>query len=259
MTQEMMLFADAIMVEDRSIIEFIDAEWGILCQPLAEHYGLADFPGKKPPPNTLPSWYRIKYPDGRRGGVLTMGKVLTGVSQPLRTSPVARGKWLLESILGAPPAAPPPNVDNVLKDDAPDTKGLTVRQRMEKHRTDRQCASCHRHIDPLGMALENFDPVGRWREKEMTSIIDASGELIDGTKFNGVGDLRKVLANRKEEFTRAYVQHMLSYALGRKLDYYDTKTVREITAGVSADGYKFSRVVLEIAKSYPFRFRRTSD
>jgi hypothetical protein len=185
-----------------------------------------------------------------------MGKVLTGTSQSLRTSPVARGKWVLETVLGAPPAPPPADVDNVLKDDAPDTKTLTVRQRMEKHRADANCASCHRLIDPLGMALEKFDPVGRWRETDQSQLIDASGELIDGTKFKGVEDLKALLVSRKEEFTRAFVQHMLAYALGRKLDYHDVKTVRDITGQVARDDYRFSRVVMEVAKSYPFRHRR---
>ncbi len=256
MTLEVMLFADAIMVEDRSIVEFIDADWGFISYPLAQHYGLANFPGKKPSPNTLPNWYRVKYPDKTRGGVLTMGKMLTGTSQSLRTSPVARGKWVLETILGTQPAAPPPEVDNVLREDKQDAKALTVRQRMEKHRADLNCASCHRLIDPLGMALEKYDPVGRWREMDQSQPIDASGELIDGTKFKGIADLKAVLVSRKLEFTRAFVEHMLAYGLGRKLDYYDAKTVREITARVAADDYRFSRVVMEIAKSYPFRHRR---
>ena len=259
MTQEVMLFADAIMVENRSILELIDADWGFISYPLAQHYGLENFPGKKQPPGTLPNWYRVKYPDKRRGGVLTMGKVLTGTSQSLRTSPVARGKWVLETILGTPPAPPPPDVDNVLREDKQDTKGLTVRQRMEKHRADKSCASCHRLIDPLGMALEKFDPVGRWRESDQGQAIDASGELVDGAKFKGIEDLKGVLLSRKEEFTRAFVQHMLAYALGRKLDYYDAKTVREITAQVAQDEYRFSRVVMEIAKSYPFRHRRANE
>lgn len=256
MTQEMMLFADAIMVEDRSILEFINADWGFLCYPLAQHYGAADFPGKKPPPNSLPNWYRVTYPDARRGGVLTMGKVLTGTSQPLRTSPVARGKWVLETLLGTPPAPPPPDVDNVLREDKDDAKALTVRQRMEKHRSDRHCAACHRLIDPLGMALENFDPVGRWRETDREQRIDPSGELLDGTKFAGVVELKGKLTSRKDEFTAAFIRHMLTYGLGRKLDTYDVETVREITAWVAQDDYKFSRVVMEVAQSYPFRHRR---
>jgi hypothetical protein len=259
MTQEVMLFADAIMVEDRSILEFIDADWGFISYPLAVHYGLENFPGKKQPPGTLYNWYRVKYPDKRRGGVLTMGKVLTGTSQSLRTSPVARGKWMLETFLGTPPPPPPPDVDNVLREEKQDKKNLTVRQRMEKHRADVNCVSCHRLIDPLGMALEKFDPVGRWRESDQGQPIDTSGELVDGGKFKGIEELKGVLLSRKEDFTRAFVQHLLAYALGRKLDYCDVKTVREISVQVAADDYRFSRVVMEIAKSYPFRHRRVKE
>src|SRR5262249_17727175 len=158
--------------------------------------------------------------------------------------------------LGTPPAPPPPNVDNVLRDDQPGIKGLTVRQRMERHRADASCASCHRLIDPLGMALEKFDPVGRWRDTDQAQKIDTSGELIDGTKFQGIDDLKALVVARKKAFTRAFVQHMLAYGLGRKLDYYDVKTVREITARVAQEDYRFSQVVLEIARSYPFRHRR---
>ena len=259
MTQELILFADAIMVEDRSILEFVNADWGFIAQPLAVHYGLENFPGKKQPPGTLPNWYRVKFTDKRRGGILTMGKVLTGTSQPLRTSPVARGKWMLEAVLGTPPPPPPPDVDNVLREDKDDKKPLTVRQRMEKHRATAACASCHRLIDPLGMALETFDPVGRWRDNDQGQPINPSGELVDGKAFKGIEDLKAVLLSRKDDFTRAFVQHMLTYALGRKLDYYDVKTVREISEQVAQDEYRFSRVVLEVVKSYPFRQRRGKE
>jgi hypothetical protein len=259
MTQELLLFADAILAEDRSILEFVDADWGFLCYPLAVHYGVEGFPGKRPPGNAQPPWYRVKMPDKRRGGVLTMGKVLTGTSQPLRTSPVARGKWLLETVLGTPPPPPPPDVDNVLREEKEPQKALTVRQRMEKHRADTACASCHRLIDPLGMALETFDPVGRWRATDQGQEIDPSGELVDGRKFKGIEDLKTVLLSRKDDFTRAFVEHMLAYALGRKLSYYDVKTVREIVTRVSEDGHRFSRVVVEVAKSYPFRHRRVKE
>jgi hypothetical protein len=259
MRNELLLFADAILVEDRSILEFVDADWGFLCYPLAQHYGIEKFPGKKPPSNTLPPWYRIKFPDKRRGGVLTMGKVLTGTSQSLRTSPVHRGKWVLETILGTPPPPPPPNVDNVLKDEQADGKNLTVRQRLERHRANPACSACHRLIDPLGMALETYDPVGRWRDKDQDQPIDASGTLVDGKEFKGAEELKALLLSRKEEFVRCFVEKMLTYALGRKLEYYDAATVKEITAAVAQDDYKLSRVVVEVAKSYPFRNRRVRE
>jgi mono/diheme cytochrome c family protein len=258
MTRELLLFADAMVVEDRAILEFIDADWGFLSYPLAEHYGVKDFPGKKTT-NDEPPWYRVKYTDKRRGGVLTMGKVLTGTSQPLRTSPVHRGKWVLETILGTPPPPPPPEVDNVLKEEPDDRKKLTVPQLMARHRDNPSCVACHQMIDPLGIAFESFDPTGKWRDKDQEQSIDTRGELIDGAKFNGVAELKAVLMSRKDEFTRGFVEKMLTYALGRKLDYYDVATVNRIAQAVKDDGYKFSRVVIEVARSHPFLNCRTNQ
>jgi hypothetical protein len=257
MRNELLLFSDAILVEDRSILEFVDADWGFVCYPLAQHYGIENFPGKKPPNNSLPPWYRIKFADRRRGGVLTMGKVLTGTSQPLRTSPVHRGKWVLESILGTPPPPPPPDVDNALKEEKDEgKKSLTVRQRLERHRENPACFSCHRLIDPLGMALETFDPVGRWREKDQDQPIDTTGTLTDGKEFKGAEGLKTLLLARRDDFVRCFVERMLTYALGRKLEYHDAATVKDIARAVAQDGDRFSRVVVEVAKSYPFRHRR---
>ena len=257
MKQELMLFTDVVLVEDRSILELIDADWGFLCQPLAEHYGIEDFPGKKQKNNAAPPWYRVKFTDKRRGGVLTMGKVLTGTSQPTRTSPVHRGKWVLETILGAPPPPPPPDVDNVLKEDTEEGKQrLTVPQLLAKHRANPACYSCHQRIDPLGMAFETFDPTGRWRDQDQHQPIDGRGVLVDGAEFNGIVELKALLMSRKEEFVRCFVEQMLAYALGRKLEFYDDPTVKKIAQAVAADHYRFSRVVVEVAKSYPFRHRR---
>lgn len=257
MTQEMVFFADAIVVEDRSILEFIDADWGFLCAPLAEHYGVADFPGKKTKVDQ-PPWYRVTFKDKRRGGVLTMGKVLTGTSQPLRTSPVHRGKWVLETILGTPPPPPPPEVDNVLPEEPDGMKKLTVPQLMARHRNNPACFSCHQMIDPLGIALENFDPAGKWRDRDQGQLIDTRGELVDGTRFDGVVELKAALMARKDDFVRGFVENMLTYALGRRLDFYDVPTVQRITRAVREDGYRFSRVVLEVARCYPFRNCRSS-
>jgi len=251
MTQELLLFADAIVVEDRSILEFIDADWGFISYPLAEHYGISDFPGKKT--TDEPPWYRVKFADKRRGGVLTMGKVLTGTSQPSRTSPVHRGKWVLETILGTPPPPPPPEVDNVLKEEADPKVKLTVPQLMARHRDNPSCIACHQMIDPLGIPFESFDPTGKWRDKDQDQPIDTRGELVDGMKFNGVAELKTVLLSRKDEFVRGFVEKMLTYALGRQLDYYDVATVDRITQAVRDDGHRFSRVVIEVCKSYPFR------
>jgi len=259
MRSELLLFVDAILVEDRSILEFIDADWGFLCYPLAQHYGIDPFPGKKQPANAPPTWYRVKFADKTRGGALTSGKVLTGMSHPLRTSPVHRGKWVLETVLGAPPPPPPPDVDNVLKEEKVDGKRLTVPQLMARHRNNAACSSCHQMIDPLGLAFENFDPVGRWRDRDEDQPIDARGALADGKKFNGIAEFKTLLMSRKDEFTRNFVEQMLTYALGRRLEFYDVATVKEITRAVAADDYKLSRVVVEVVKSYPFRNRRIGD
>jgi len=259
MKQELLLFADAVVVEDRSILEFVDADWGFLCYPLAQHYGI-DFPGKKPPGNAQPPWYRVKFPDRRRGGVLTMGKVLTGTSQPVRTSPVHRGKWVLETILGTPPPPPPPDVDNVLKEEKEaGKKNLTVPQRLLRHRSNPACSSCHQMIDPLGLAFETFDPVGKWRDKDQDQPITARGTLVDGKEFNGIVELKALLLSRKEEFVRCFAEQMLTYALGRKLELYDAATVKQITQAALQDNCKFSRVVVEVARSYPFRHRRVKE
>lgn len=259
MKHEVLLFADAVLVEDRNILEFIDADWGFLCYPLARHYGVEDFPGKKPGNNAEAPWYRVTFPDRRRGGVLTTGKVLTGTSQPVRTSPVHRGKWLLEVFLGITPPPPPPDVDNVLGE-PPDAgkQKLTVPQRLALHRDNPACASCHRLIDPLGMAFETFDPVGRWRDTDEGRPVDARGKLADGKEFDGVVELKKHLLARKDEFVRGFAEQMLAYALGRKLEYYDAAAVKKITRAVVEDGGRFSRVVVEVALSYPFRHRRVN-
>jgi hypothetical protein len=257
MKQELLLFVDALMVEDRSILELIDADWGFLCFPLAQHYEVK-VPGKRPPSNAQPPWYRVKFPDKRRGGVLTMGKVLTGTSQPVRTSPVHRGKWVLETILGTPPPPPPPDVNNQLAEEKEGKKELTVPQRLARHRNNPACSSCHQMIDPLGMAFETFDPVGRWRDRDQGQPIDARGALVDGKKFNGIVELKALLLSRKEEFVRSFVEQMLAYALGRKLELSDAATVKQITRAVILDDCKLSRVVVEVVKSYPFRYRRAN-
>src|SRR5262249_48767615 len=199
------------------------------------------------------------FADNRRGGVLTMGKVLTGTSQPMRTSPVHRGKWVLETILGAPPPPPPPEVDNVLKEEKDVAKKLTVPQLMERHRANPACYSCHGRMARLGIAREAFDPVGKWRDKDQDQPIDARGSLVDGKEFNGVGEFKALLLSRKDDFVRCFVEQMLAYALGRKLELYDVATVKQITQAAAQDDYKFSRVVVEVAKSYPFRNRRTNQ
>jgi hypothetical protein len=200
---------------------------------------------------------RVKLKDERRGGILGMGAVLTLTSYPQRTSPVLRGKWVLEEILGTPPPPPPPMVKSLPPDDAP-VDGLTLRQRLEKHREQAECAACHVRMDPLGFGLENFDPIGRWRTRIGAQPVDASGVLPGGERFEGPAELRKVLLGRKEEFVRNVTQKMLAYALGRGLEYYDAPAVKAIDKALAENEYRTSVLIAEIIKSFPFQYRRNA-
>ncbi len=173
---------------------------------------------------------------------------------PTRTSPVLRGKWILENILNTPPPPPPPNVPTL--DDSKVGQSVSLRQQLEAHRKDAVCASCHSRMDPLGLGLENFDAIGAWRAKDGQIAIDASGTLPDGRTFNGPDGLREILTSQKDMFAECVVDKMLTYALGRGLERYDRRTVREIAKKASATNYRFSSVVLEIVKSLPFEMRQ---
>jgi hypothetical protein len=193
--------------------------------------------------------------DENRGGVLAMGAVLTLTSYPLRTSPVLRGKWVLEQILGTPPPPPPPLVQSLPQNDHV-VDGLTFRQQLEKHRSDPNCAGCHTKMDPLGFGLENFDAIGQWRAKINDQPVDASGVLPGGAKFQGPVELKKILVDRKEDFIRNLTEKMLAFALGRGLEYYDIPTVRKISKTLAGRDYRSSVLIMEIVKSRPFQYRR---
>jgi hypothetical protein len=241
-------FFRTVAREDRSILELLDADWTLLNEELARHYGI---PGVK-------GGYlrRVSLPDRTRGGVITMGAVLTVTSYPTRTSAVKRGKWVLEEILGAPPPPPPPNVPELevpAKGQAPAT---TLRARLERHRADPRCSGCHARMDALGLGLENFDAVGRWREREGSSRIDPAGTLPGGETFGGPAELKQVLARHQEEFARNLVEKMLGYALGRAVQPYDRREVDRITAELSRRDWRFSTLISGVTESYPFRYRR---
>jgi hypothetical protein len=258
MRQEALLLFETILVEDRSVLEFITADWGWVNGTMRQHYGLVD-PKAGPPNRDRNSWTRVTLPDARRGGVLALAGVLTVTSLPTRTSPVKRGKWVLEAILGAPPPPPPQNVPD-LQEDGARVDGPTLRKRMEQHRTNPNCAGCHSRIDPLGFAFENYDPIGAWREKDGKNAVDARATLSDGTSLQGVAELKRLLATgRKDDFVRCLAEHLLTYALGRKLEYYDRPAVQGIVQATARDGYRFTRLVLEVARSYPFLHRRTGE
>ncbi|MCW3094825.1 MAG: Protein of unknown function (DUF1587)/Protein of unknown function (DUF1592)/Protein of unknown [Chthonomonadaceae bacterium] len=240
-------FFDSIVREDASLLRLLDADYTYLNEELAKHYGISGVTGSE--------MRRVKLADDNRGGVMTLGSVLVQTSYPLRTSPVLRGKWVLEQILGSPTPPPPPNVGTLPADDAP-RQGLTFRHRLEEHRKNPTCASCHNRMDPIGFGLENFDAVGRWRTVAAGAPVDASGVLTTGEKFNGPGELKKLMLQRKEEFLTNLTEKMLAYALGRGLEPYDLPTVHKITDTVKKDNYRSSTLILEIARSYPFQYRK---
>ena len=255
MFDEAVLFVDSVFRDDAPLTTLLDANYTFVNDWLAEHYGIENKVGGGDGRGEL--MRRVELKDGRRGGVLGLAAVLTVTSYPLRTSPVLRGKWVLQEVLGAPPPPPPPDLPELPKDDA-HQNGLSFRKQLELHRKEAACASCHNRMDPIGFGLENYDPVGRWRTELAGEAVDATGVMNTGESFTGPAELKKVLLNRREQFVRNLTEKMLAYALGRGLEYYDQPTVKEITDGLAKNGYKSSTLVLEIVKSYPFRYRRNA-
>jgi uncharacterized protein DUF1592/uncharacterized protein DUF1588/uncharacterized protein DUF1585/uncharacterized protein DUF1587/uncharacterized protein DUF1595 len=247
--RETELFVASQLRDDQSVVNLLTADYTFVNERLARHYGI---------PNVYGSHFRrVTLPDETRRGLLGQGSILMVTSYATRTSPVVRGKWLLENILGAPPPAPPPDVPD-LPEQGDGGRAVSVRERMEKHRSNPACASCHAQMDPLGFALENFDAVGRWRTlSEGNTPIDASGALPDGTTFDGPAELRRLLAGRRDEFVRTVIEKMLVYALGRGLEYYDMPTVRRIQREAAAADYRWSSLVQAIVQSTPFQMRRS--
>jgi hypothetical protein len=248
MRRETELFLEHVIREDRSILDFIGGRYTFLNERLARHYGIPNVTG--------PEFRRVDLTGTPRGGVVTQGSVLTVSSYATRTSPVLRGKWILENLLNAPPPEPPADVPNL--DETGIGTAASVRMQLEEHRKNPVCASCHRRMDPLGFGLENFDAVGAWRTMDGKLPIDSAGVLPDGRTFNGPDELRTILSSDRDAFARALTSKLLTYALGRGLERYDTKTVKAIAAKLPASDYRFSALVLEIVKSLPFQSRRPS-
>lgn len=246
MLRETDLFFEAVLHEDRSVLEFIDADYTFLNERLAKHYGISGVSGKE--------FQKVKFTDTRRGGVLTHASVLTITSNPTRTSPVKRGKWIMENILGTPPKPPPPGADDLKEDDQAVASG-SLRQRMEQHRKNPNCAVCHVTMDALGFGFENFDGVGSWREKDGSFGIDPAGTLPDGKSFKDPGELRTLLKKRSTEFARCLTEKLLTYALGRGLEHTDRCSVDQIGKALAKNDYKFSTLFVEIARSEPFQKR----
>jgi mono/diheme cytochrome c family protein len=247
--RETELFVEHIVREDRNVLEFLNADYSFLNERLANHYGV---------PGVKGSYFRRVPLNGEeRGGVLTHGSVLLVSSYPTRTSPVLRGKWVLENILASPPPPPPPNVPDLKASAANSAKDL--RKALEEHRANIACAACHSRLDPLGFALENFDAVGTYRKTEDGAEVDSSGALPGGATFRGPSGLKQVLMERSDQFVDCISEKLLTYALGRGLEHYDLPTVRSIRRDTAKNGYQFSSLALAIANSVPFQMRRTPD
>ena len=247
--RETELFLETQLREDRSATELLTANYTFVNGRLARHYGIPNVYGSR--------FRRVTLRDDGRSGLLGQGSLLTVTSYANRTSPVLRGKWLLENILGTPPPAPPANVPDLKDDEA--SQATSMRARMEQHRKNPVCASCHWMIDPLGFALENFDGIGKWRATEAGTSIDASGTLPDGTTFDGPATFREALLEHRETFIRTLTEKLLTYALGRGVEYYDMPAVRTIMREAALSDDRWSSLILEIVKSPPFQMRRSES
>ena len=240
-----MLF-ESIVRDDRSVLDLLNADYTFVNERLAKHYGIPGVYG--------PDFRRVPVPNDARRGLLGQGSMLLVTSNANRTSPVQRGKWILENLLGSPPPLPPPNVPP-LKENTGESAATSVRERMEQHRVNQPCNSCHQIMDPIGLALENFDGVGQWRTVDSGFPIDTSGQLVDGTRLGGASSLRNALLARPEAFVGTLTEKLLMYAIGRETKYYDMPVVRAVMHDAMSDRYRFSELVLGIVKSAPFQMR----
>jgi hypothetical protein len=244
--RETEMLLESIVREDRSVLDLLNADYTFVDETLAKHYGIPNVRGSR--------FRRVPVTDEARRGLLGQGSFLLVTSVANRTSPVSRGKWVLENLLGVPPPLPPPNVPAI--DESPEAaKASSLRQKMEIHRGNPTCAACHRIMDPIGFTLENFDLVGRWRTRDGNAPIDATSQLFDGTPLDGPVSLRKALLARSDVFARTATEKLMTYGTGRALKYYDMPVVRQIAREGAKDGYHFSSLVLGIVKSDPFQMK----
>src|SRR5688572_10744133 len=248
--KETELFVGSIVRADRSLLDLLTADHTFVNERLAEHYGIPKIYGSQ--------FRRVTVSDPNRRGLLGKGSILTVTSYPNRTSVVQRGKWILENLLGTPPPPPPADVPELQA--KKDGKALSMRAQMEQHRANPVCASCHARMDPIGFALENYDGVGKWRDEDAGIAIDASGRLPDGTEFSGPAGLTQLMVGKyREDFVRTVTEKLMTYALGRGVEHYDTPTVRAIARQAALDNYRMSSLILSIVKSTPFQMRRASE
>jgi hypothetical protein len=248
--KETQLFFNSIVREDRNVLDLLTADYSYINERIAKVYGIPNIVGDE--------FRRVTLPESRRG-ILGQGSILMQTAVADRTSPVQRGKWIMEVLLGSPPPPPPPNVPAFDETSANQGgKPLSTRERMEEHRKNPACMSCHRVIDPIGLSLENFDTIGAWRIKDNGVSVETTGTLYDGTKIDGPGGLREALLNHSEAVIRNFTDNLMSYALGRRIEYYDQPTIRTIVKKAAANGNHFSSFVLGVVNSPAFQMR-TAD
>jgi hypothetical protein len=244
------MFFDMLRQEDRNVLELLDADYTYLNEELAKYYKIPGVTGKE--------MRRVPLkPEYHRGGLLGMGSMLALTSHTSRTSPTLRGKWILEVVFGTPPP-PPPAEAGMFKDEEKGKEPKSFREKLNQHAARASCASCHKKLDPLGFALENYDGAGVWRKDDKGRPLDTGGILPTGEKMNGAEDLKKVLLQHKSEFTHNLVEQLFVYALGRELDWYDDRSLNEVQADVEKDNGRFSTLILGIVRSYPFQQRRNA-
>ena len=246
--RETELLFETIVREDRSILDLIDADYTFVDERLARHYGIPNVRGSR--------FRRVSLDEGARRGLLGHGSLLTVTSAGNRTSPVKRGKWILENLLGAPVPLPPPGVETNLTESAAGSAPASIRQRLERHRANSACASCHAVMDPVGLSLEHFDLIGKWRDTDGGAPVNATGRLTDGTPLDGAASLRKALLDRRDSVATTAAEKLLTYALGRRAEYFDMPAVRVIVRDAGRDGYRFSSLVAGIVRSTPFQMKR---
>ena len=248
--RETELFFESVIREDRNVLDLLRADYTFLNERLARHYGMPNIYGSR--------FRRVTITDETRKGLLGQGSILALTSHAERTSPVVRGKWVLDNLLGMPPGAPPPDVPS-LKENEKGARPKTMREQMAEHRANPACATCHKVMDPIGFAMENFDAVGAWRTREPGGPLDTSGELADGTMVDGIVDLRNAILARPEVFVRTMTEKLLTYALGRGVDYHDMPAVRSIVRQSATGDYRFSSLMLGIVNSVPFQLRKARE
>lgn len=249
MRRETELFFHSLIRENRPVLDLFSANYSYMNEELARHYGIPGVTGSE--------FRRVSYPDDRRSGLLGHASVLTLTSHANRTSPVLRGKWVMEVLMGSPPPPPPPGVPDLEKTgDAKEGRLLTTRERMEMHRANATCRSCHLFMDPIGLALDNFDVTGRWRIRENDAPLDTRGDFYDGTPISSPAELRDVLLKRPIPLIRTFTDNLMAYALGRRVEYYDQPAVRKIVRDAEAGGYRINDFIVGVVESDAFRMRK---